>query len=647
MYVVKLSKDETITISGDDVIEVKRKETPFDIITKKIGLPDDIANYLIGRSEKYAVWFADILKEDIIQSTGRLVFAEQEPFNQEKRDLFFKSAKETGVLSRYNVFVNNYADNLTQIIDWLDHPLTPNQNLRAMSLLDAVQNSRHWHEQLEAKGGDINYVEPEENILIKEYPKDKNGVIYYWVMIPSSFCQLESSRMGHCGRTSHESLISLRSKTPLKDDNYISDSHVTIAFGNDGYFYQVKGKKNQKPSEKYYPYIDDLIITIIEGEEEQEKIIEEKIAQETFPIEQKIKRIENSVQAMQKEIDEKGDSWDFDMLENKLNAKMLLEKEIHSNSPLFRELESIKSKYQNSKLSFNGFGSEYGHDQDYGFEDMNVEQIRNILKLKPELITDAKEVITLFEKGALTKEEIQERINNAKDSEFEKFSNRLRLYNAGIIDERPNTIIEVRAGADDLEKYFRTDLSSDSIYNMITGEDTYSWFEGSWDYFYSDAQNFIDELNKENQQDIINYMVNNSDLTEEDIAENGIDYYLESDEYEDDFDNIKRSIANSLVASEEGAMLKYYYEQIKSALEELGNVISLNDEGLVMEVDLDNMIDWDNEYIQDSLDRCDDDLDCLFEEELGSSIELPKLYMDDRYSDRGDLNEYWDGVNEY
>ena len=66
-----------------------------------------------------------------------------------------------------------------------------------------------------------------------------------------------------------------------------------------------------------------------------------------------------------------------------------------------------------------------------------------------------------------------------------------------------------------------------------------------------------------------------------------------------------------------------------------------------MEVDLDNRIEWDNEYIQDTLDRCDDDLDCLFEEELGNSIELPKLYIDDRYSDRGDLNEYWDGVNEY
>ena len=64
--------------------------------------------------------------------------------------------------------------------------------------------------------------------------------------------------MGHCGRTGAGSLISLRSIRPYTEDKAITDSHVTIAYNKeDGLFYQSKGKRNAKPSEKYFPYIFD------------------------------------------------------------------------------------------------------------------------------------------------------------------------------------------------------------------------------------------------------------------------------------------------------------------------------------------------------------------------------------------------------
>ena len=179
---------------------------------------------------------------------------------------------------------------------------------------------------------------------------------------------------------------------------------------------------------------------------------------------------------------------------------------------------------------------------------------------------------------------------------------------------------------------------------MITGEDTYHWFDGSYDYYYQDIGNFIEELNKDNQKDIIDYMVENSDLTEEEIEEEGIKYYLLNDDY--DFDNIKTSIAQSLTSSEEGAMLSYYYGKIKDALEEYGEVISLNDEGLKLKIDLSNHLsDEEIDYYEARTEA--GDFEGMFREALGSEINTPSLGIDDRYSDRGDLNEYWDGIVEY
>ena len=93
-------------------------------------------------------------------------------------------------------------------------------------------------------------------------------------------------------------------------------------------------------------------------------------------------------------------------------------------------------------------------------------------------------------------------------------------------------------------------------------------------------------------------------------------------------------------------MLSYYYGKIKDALEEYGEVVSLNGEGLKLKIDLsDKLTDEEIDYYEARTEA--GDWEGMFREALGSEINTPSIGIDDRYSDRGDLNEYWDGIVEY
>ena len=649
--VLVLSKNEFIKIQPEDVIEVKRKETAYDIIIKKIGLPDFIADYVVNTSKKYAVWLADSIKEREIERFREL-FSNSDSAGKTDKELL-ESSKKMGALSDEKKFQNNYSNKITSIIDWLEHHLTPKQNLREMSFDEAYDSSVQWHNQLEIKGGDINYVEPKSNVIIKKYPKDENGIEYYWTLIPSGYCQVDADRMGHCGRTKHESLISLRSKTPLKDDNYISNSHVTIAFGNDGYFYQVLGNKNKKPSKKYHKFIYDLIITLIEDEENQDDKIKQKIEEETKPLIDQKKNTEIALKSVQNQIDERIDEMSSDDYDRLLEDMKLLELE---NEPINRQIEQIKTKYENSKMQFSGFRSEYETDENYGIKDMTPSQVKQLLDLKPEVIEDDSIILDLYENNLISEEEIKRII---KDNEkFGTFPMQIKLYDLGIIEKRPNTEFTLEADLNDLDRFVDTDISSQTIRDIVSG-DYYFDNDGSWGYFYENASDYVDDLNEQNQKEIIQYMIENSDLTEEDIIENGITYYFDIDEYaEEDFvDEIKRSIAESLSTAELSAYEDYYYAQIKGAFEQLGEVVSLNDEGLVLKIDLEdllleNSLSFDDEYVIDAMERCEDEdenfgyLYCIFQELIGEEIDRPKIFIDDRYTPMTEsINEFWDGIN--
>jgi hypothetical protein len=494
------------------------------IITEKIGFNETATDYLVGLSEKFSVWLADaILKQEMKSAYGGFYEDKANDFGggyiKIDNDKVAKKAVIEWQKNQLNFVRARYGNQVRLILDWLQHPFTPKQNLRELTFDDAVAKAREWHEELQVLGGDIDYVEPKENTIITEYPTNKEGVKYYWVAIPSNFCPIESSRMGHCGRTGYgNELWSLRSVKPYGKGYTVSDSHVTIAYNSsDGKFYQTKGKKNQKPSEKYFDYIFDLI---------------------------------------------------------KISAE---------------------------KGLFSGFKSEYQSSEDYGFSDMTDAQIRELNEKYPDV--------------------------------FEGFAGQVYLFNAGIISKAPSTIATISKPCDyvgDLLDISR-DLRDDFVPNILCGDTN---IEGNWSYYYENYSDLIDMLDKKNEERVIDEIARITSYPIEQIKENGIKFYLDNEDEDFDsdmFDNIVRSMVSAMSRAEEDAYHQYYYKEIKNALEELGTVEKLTDEGVVLLVDLSDKLTL--EEISNYLDEGVGDLeDVFFEAQSQGAIDLPKLRIDDRWT---------------
>lgn len=102
--------------------------------------------------------------------------------------------------------------------------------------------------------------------LLEREPEDPQNVVrkykdgYYWYDIRSDACTLEGQKMGHCGKgLAGGNLYSLRSPSGTRKD---PDPHVTIEMTADGTIHQIKGKQNDAPVKKYWPYVSWFIKNI-------------------------------------------------------------------------------------------------------------------------------------------------------------------------------------------------------------------------------------------------------------------------------------------------------------------------------------------------------------------------------------------------
>jgi hypothetical protein len=543
-----------------------------EVIMKKIGYDEKTADYFVSKSEKFAIWLADsILKEEL----------REKGYTKEK---YLNSN-----VSSWGNINWQYSDSIRLILDWLQHPVTPKQDLKKLSFAQAKEFAKEWHNDLQVLGGDIDFTEPEKNTILKKYPVNADGIEYYWVFIPSNYCDLESSRMGHCGRTGYgNNLISLRSVKPYGKGHTINDSHITIAYGmNDGIFYQIKGKKNNKPAEKYFPYIFDLVKSAI-----------------------------------------KDNDIEYSKTSNKFDE----------NNKLMRS---------KSLLEFNGFGSEYGDEEDYGFDDMKKEELRELYQLKPTIFNDADSILAVYDAGVITNEELQTQYDvNSPNSIFSSFGNQMKLYERGIILNPPSTIFQLDISCDRISRYLDLgrDINDDLVEDVLCGviDDYYD----NWSYYYDNWSDLLGNLNNENEEKIIEEIVRITGLSKTEVKENGINYYLNGDDEnfsQEEFTQIFRVLANAQNNADTSDYHNYLYSNIKSALEELGEVESLNDEGAKITIDLSNLLS--EEDISGQMDYYEfTDIADLFEEEISMGhIDLPKLIIDDRYTPYGsskDFNDY-------
>ena len=190
------------------------------IMKEKIGLTEEVAEYLHNFSNKYSLWFA----------------------NEIKKMADFKNSKSPVLWIQ-----NNIAHKMTGILDWVTN--VQNTNLKAYNWEKAVQASEEYHDNLE----NISLEGIEENTILKKY---NDG--YYWVDLETNHSQEEGIAMGHCGGSQKcDTIYSLR----FYDKHTQSiDPKITLAISPKKHtWYQCKGKKNSLPKEEYHPYIADIL----------------------------------------------------------------------------------------------------------------------------------------------------------------------------------------------------------------------------------------------------------------------------------------------------------------------------------------------------------------------------------------------------
>ena len=265
-----------------------------------------------------------------------------------------------------------------------------------------------------------------------------------------------------------------------------------------------------------------------------------------------------------------------------------------------------------------GFGSEYRSDQDFKLSDLPNNVLIDLYKNRPELFGTRSLQRKLVELGIIEKPEI-------------------------------NYMITLEISPDDVGRYVDGDyLVSQRRQNKegkYVGRDV-GLFEtilsgDVWDLWkrYSDNDNWkydIDYSNKENMtkiEELIKKMAieeMGEDFDEEEFDFMDIEEKLK--EYDSNWD-IRSAISSTSSDAQADDYVSHLLKELRSALEELGTVEKMDDTGVTLHIDMRNYLDnVSEEYLDEILDNCDDDLKCVFDEIKGQEFELPNFSIDDRWT---------------
>lgn len=262
---------------------------------------------------------------------------------------------------------------------------------------------------------------------------------------------------------------------------------------------------------------------------------------------------------------------------------------------------------EDGEYLINGFGYEYNSTNDFKISDLTEEEIKKLYTDRPEIFKGRQEKKLLRSLGLI---------------EGDKYSGKFTL----------------RIHPTKLDDYITGEYSN--ILTDVINGDTYQYWDNAqhaeWKYA---ADN---ELNDQNRTKIIELLKQTTPDLPEDIRISDL-----LDEFDED-DEIKNRIRWSVNDAEADDYQNYLYKNVVSAFEKYGKIISLNDEGAVIEVDLESLIESnkiDDEDLDEIAERCEGDnhVECLFDELLNDGyIEKPRLDIDDRWypdADRDLFNE--------
>jgi hypothetical protein len=225
------------------------------ILIDKEGVSEEIANWAHNLSDKLSIWIVKSLKDKYARYTANLP---QKPslddyymsLDSDYRDIIGLTKKQNK--PNFNLKELSFDEALSYvpryeyIESWLNDPAVTFVNLATISWDEAETMARDWHNSLTV-GGEIEGLDDGSELI----HKFADG--YYWSLSKVQTCTKSAKSMGHCGTAAREGMWLLHLRKNNKEAVTI-DWHPT-----EKYSIQIKGKQNNKPHPKYFPYITWLI----------------------------------------------------------------------------------------------------------------------------------------------------------------------------------------------------------------------------------------------------------------------------------------------------------------------------------------------------------------------------------------------------
>ena len=290
-------------------------------------------------------------------------------------------------------------------------------------------------------------------------------------------------------------------------------------------------------------------------------------------------------------------------------------------TPLFYALNDTEDE---NDFLIQDFGTEYASDRDFKLQDLPNDTLIDLYKNRPELFESRRLQRLLNKLGVIDTPKINFNIKIEIDP------SRIDEYvTGGWIVSRPRKNKEGKTVGRTVD-IFETILSGDI-----------------WDIY--------DSYNDNNRwSDILDYYIDNNNekliwekvkiLSEKNDIEITNDMNLEdSIKLVDDNWDIRNVLTSSSSDAERDSFYNYLYKTLKEALSEYGLITKMDDTGVDIEVNVEPFLNsiGDNEWEDDVLERCNDDMSCVFAELVyDGTIDKPKFDIDDRWTPDIDDNYF-------
>ncbi len=278
-------------------------------------------------------------------------------------------------------------------------------------------------------------------------------------------------------------------------------------------------------------------------------------------------------------------------------------------------LPLFSAKNEDEEYLIQDFGTEYASEQDFKLSDLPNDVIVKIYQERPELFSTRGLQRKLMELGIIEKPNINYNVTLDIDPDD------IQRYVDG-------DYLVSRRRKDKEGKWVGRDIG---LFETILSGDIWHIWESGNDDWESALQYECNSKNESKIEELIKLIATkeNGDLDIEEFNEMSLDEKIR--EYDSNWE-IRSALGGSYSDAQADDYYSHIYDTLKVCLEELGVVEKMDDSGVILHVDMTkDLEDLRDAWYDDYMDRCDDDLECVFGEMLGNEIDKPKFSIDDRW----------------